>query len=149
MVKDGKLDLNEDATNPFAESVFRWAYHENGTAQLGVRHEIGASQWGAMEAEVTTVFASVRHLITPRLEGAISGVYQHSSYGEAPSYASSGDTHDDYFSIGPSLSYRITGFDCPIGTFVDLSYSYDNLSSNIDYRDYYRNRVTLGLRATY
>lgn len=149
LVPGGKLDLDEDAVNPFVESIFRWEYHENGTAQLGVRHEIGASQWGAMEAEVTTVFASVRHQIMPRLEGAISGVYQHSSYGEAPSYASSGDTHDDYFSIGPSLSYRITGFDCPVGTFVDLSYSYDNLTSNIDYRDYDRNRVTLGLRATY
>ncbi|MGI6346474.1 MAG: outer membrane beta-barrel protein [Limisphaerales bacterium] len=149
LLPGGRVDLSKDATNPFVESIFRWAYHENGTAQLGVRHEIGASQWGAMEAEVTTLFASVRHLITPRLEGALSGVYQHSSYGASPSSQISDNTHDDYFSIGPSLSYRITGFDCPIGTFVDLSYSYDNLSSNIDYRDYDRNRVTLGLRATY
>ena len=102
-----------------------------------------------MDSEVTTVYASVRHQIIDRLEGAISGVYQHSAYGKSPSGGVNDNARDDYYSVGPSLSFRITGMDSPVGAFVDASYSYDDLVSNINNRSYNRNRVTLGLRATY
>jgi len=153
-VKDYKktyadLGLERDTTNPFVESTLTWNYLENCSAQLGVRHAIAASQWGAMDSEVTTVYASIRHQILDRLEGAISGVYQHSSYGKSPSGGVNDNARDDYYSVGPSLSFRITGMDAPVGVFVDASYSYDDLVSNIRNRSYNRNRVTLGLRATY
>ena len=144
-----RLDFDKDSVNPFVESIFTWQYSDSGSALLGVRHEVGASQWGAMDAEVTSVFANVHHFFTPKFEGALNFVYQHSAYGSSPNASYGDDTHDDYFSVGPSLSYRLTPLDSVQGAFVDLSYSYDYLDSNIPYREYDRNRVTLGLRATY
>ena len=143
------LGLKKDDTTPFAETILSWMYMENSIAQLGVRHDVGASQWGAMSSEATTVYANVNHEFTPRLTAGLNGVYQHADYGRSPgSYVGNG-MRDDYFSVGPCASYRITSLDCPVGTFVDLSYSYDNLRSSIENRGYERNRVFLGVRATY
>ena len=71
---------------------------------MGVRHAIAASQWGAMDSEVTTVYASVRHQIIDRLEGAITGLYQHSSYGKSPSGVNDNARDDYYRLVLPCLS---------------------------------------------
>jgi len=152
-VKDYEaLDLKDHDTNPFVDAIATWNYMEDCKVQLGVRHEVGAAQWAALDMEATTVYANLNHQILPKLAFNFMGAYQHSSYGDALAVQWSGShVRDDYFTLNPMLSYQIAESmgELPIASFVDLSYVYDNLHSNAEGRTYDRNRIFLGLRANY
>jgi uncharacterized protein (PEP-CTERM system associated) len=93
-----------------------------------------------LDSEASSVYASVNHKITANLTGSILGQYQHSVFrgGSADSLS------DDYFIVGLNLTYRINPW---IST--EAGYNFDRLKSDLGGRAYDRNRIYVGVRATY
>jgi hypothetical protein len=83
---------------------------------------------------------SINHRITPKLMGTIIGNFQYSEF-TSGQYVSQPDI--DY-NLGLNLKYSFNEhFSAEVG------YNFDDLQSGIDGRAYDRNRVYLGLGASY
>lgn len=95
-----------------------------------------------LDQEFTLVYAQVTHRITPNLTGTLTGGYQNSRYFGG---SADGDT-EDYFSVGVYLNYRITTHFS-----TEAGYTYSKLLSDVtsSFREFSRNQVYLGVRATY
>jgi len=139
-------------TGPYVDANATWAYTQGSYAQLGVRHNRLQTDVGVLgtafpnqDAEATTVYGSVNHRFGPFVASLI-GQFQHSEYSGGPSDGLA----DDYFALGINLSYEINKF-----LAAETGYNYDNLDSELNrapinaFRSYSRNRVYIGIRATY
>lgn len=142
---------DDDTLNPYVDANATWTYMEGSYAQLGVRHTRSAtdvaflpgSTTPTLDAEATTVYGSLNHRIASRLVGSLLSQYQHSTFegGRA------NDSSDDFFLVGLNFSYEINKF-----LAAEAGYNYDMLESDLDAvfpRSYDRNRVYVGIRATY
>ena len=93
-----------------------------------------------MFTESSTVYASVNQKLTPKVMGTVLGRWQHSIY-NGGLY---GNQAQDYYSLGANLSYAFNQHFS-----AEAGYNLDYLSSNIPGNQYSRNRVYLGVSATY
>jgi uncharacterized protein (PEP-CTERM system associated) len=93
-----------------------------------------------MSTECSTVYASINHKLTAKLLGTVIGQWQHSVYNQG----SYNNQADDYYSLGVNLSYSFNQHFS-----VDAGYNYDDLTSKIPGYNYTRNRIYLGVTATY
>lgn len=144
--------LRKDVVSPYADANATWTYMEGSYAQLGVRHTRTATDVGfigagavapTLDAEATTVYGSLNQRIAGRLVASLLGQYQHATFegGRA------GSLSDDFFLVGLNLSYEINKF-----LAAEAGYNYDRLESDLDPiapRSYDRNRIYIGIRATY
>jgi hypothetical protein len=90
--------------------------------------------------ESSTVYGMISHQITPKLVAIANVRYQDSTF-DGGLY---GDQSDQFFSAGINLTYQINRFlSCEAG------YNFDRLNSDIPGRSYDRNRVYIGVTATY
>ncbi|MGV3773987.1 MAG: outer membrane beta-barrel protein [Verrucomicrobiales bacterium] len=143
--------MEDDNLSPYVDANATWNYMEGSYAQLGVRHtrtatDVGFTAFGAtptLDAEATTVYGSLNQRIAGRLVASLLSQYQHATF--EGGYA--GDMADDFFLVGLNLSYEINKF-----LAAEAGYNYDMLESDLDAvtaRSYDRNRVYVGIRATY
>ena len=91
-------------------------------------------------AKDSVIYLDVNHRITPKLVASIIGRVQYSSFEGG---AASSDDETDY-GVGVNLSYTINQHFS-----VDAGYNYDDVETQIAGYQYERNRVYLGLTATY
>jgi len=147
-------NLEEDRWSPYVDANATWLYLQGSYAQLGVRHQRAQTDVGFvpgpggfvpnLDAESTTVYASVNHRIWGAFVASLIGQYQHSTYETdiAPDFS------DDYFMAGVNLTYEINKF-----LAAELGYNYDRLDSELtgagQPRSFTRNRVYVGIRGTY
>ena len=76
----------------------------------------------------------------PQLHGSLMAQYQHSEFN-----GGANDSQvESYVTAGASLSYQINPF-----LSADLSYYFDYLDSDLANRGFERNRIFLGLTASY
>jgi hypothetical protein len=88
----------------------------------------------------TVLFADVNQRITEKLMGSLLGRYTYSTYQGGQFDSSS----DNGFNVGVNLSYQITRhFSAEVG------YNYDDLQSSVPGQGYNRNRVYIGMGASY
>jgi len=88
----------------------------------------------------TVLFADVNQRITEKLMGTLLGRYSYSTYQGGQFDSSS----DNGFNVGVNLSYQITRhFSAEVG------YNYDDLQSSVPGQGYNRNRVYIGMGASY
>lgn len=140
-----------DAVNPFIDANLTYSYTTGSNLQVGFRHARNATDLdasnisdSALDQQSSLVYASINHQITGKLRGSIIGQYQNSEFiGVQKSNLLDGKK-EDYLSLGFTLSYRINNY-----LSAEAAYYYDRLASDVDFRDYSRNRVFIGLRATY
>lgn len=142
--------LGQDDFSPYVDGNLTYAYAKDSYLQFGVRHQhnqtdiagIASATNLTLDQESTSVYASLNHKITPSLTGSLLGQYQHSVYkgGTANNQA------DDYFIVGVNFNYRI---DQAGHWQAEAGYNYDKLNSDLAFRSYHRNRLFLGVRATY
>jgi len=140
--------LFSDDTSPYAEASARWAYMQNSSVQLGVKHQriatdvrlIGAAP--VADQEATTVYLSVNHAVTSKITAIAMAQYQHSDYGS--STPGTTDATDEIFYGGITLAYQ---FNLHIA--AEVGYTYDRLDSDFTFRSYSRNRVFIGTRLSY
>ena len=134
-----------DATNPYIDANLPYSYSEGSTAQLGVRHGRNATDLvGVLDQQSTLVYGSINHQITARLRASLVGQYQNAEFVGVTNGQGADGSSEDYISLGFTLNYKINAY-----LSAEAAYYFDRLSSKIDLRDYDRNRVFVGVRATY
>jgi hypothetical protein len=135
------------AWGPYVDSGASWIYMQGGVASLSFhvgRNE--TDQQGSSAADLTTdqlseqIAASVTQQITPKLNGGLTGTFQSSTFRGGPS---DGET-DDIFALGLQFVYQFDQYFS-----AQAGYNYDRVESNIPGRPYDRNRVFLGVSASY
>jgi len=133
---------------PYADVSMSYTYIPGSYIQLGFTHDISASDQIAPNsagkltqyAENSVIYLDINHRFTPKLIVTAIGRVQYSTYqGGADSNF---DTTD--YGLGLNVSYQINPHFS-----VDAGYNYDNVVSDIGGYSYSRNRVYLGLSATY
>ena len=141
-------ELGEDALTPWAEIAGTYNYLPGSYLQFGFRHDRNQTDRATpdpdgdivTDQESSSLFASLTHRITPRLDGSLIGRVQRSEFNNG---AFDGDL--DYFvMLGANLEYRFTP-----NWSTEIGYNYDRLDSDLPFRSFTRNRVYAGVRATY
>ena len=138
--------LDEDEISPYADLNVTYAYAPGSYLQGGFRHQrnqtddVGTFDNLTLDQESSNLYMSVHHKITPRLTGSILGQYQTSEFQGG---LANGGT-DEYFIAGANLAYRFNPH-----LLAEAGYNYDKLNSELSDRGFTRNRVYIGIRATY
>jgi hypothetical protein len=139
----------EDDVTPYADANITYHMAPDSALQVGVRHSRMATEAAALDQENTTVYGSFNYRILPALTGSLLGQYQFNAFQDGQrSYIGSPVTFEDksenFFLIGLNLTYEINKF-----LAAEAGYNYDRLDSDVGVRSFTRNRVYVGLRATY
>jgi hypothetical protein len=134
-----------DGVNPYADANLTYSYSDGSTVQLGVRHGRNATDLqGVLDQQFTMVYGSINHQITARLRGSFIGQFQNAEFvGVSENQGNDGDA-ENYLSLGVTLSFKINAY-----LAAEAAYYFDRLSSDVVFREYDRNRVFVGVRATY
>ena len=140
-------DRGHSDIGPTASASLQYVYAPESSLEFGVTHDRNASDlFSAIngnlttDAESTSVYGSINHRIMPRLYGSITGQFQDSVI----SGGVFNDISERFFLVGLNLEYR---FNPHLSTHV--GYNYDKLDSDITNRGFDRNRVYVGVTATY
>lgn len=128
---------------PYVDLSGTYAYSPEGSVQLGIKHNRNQTDVsaGTLDAASTTVYSSVNHKFYGKLTASLIAQYQLSEFrgGIADGKA------DNLFLAGLNLSYELIKGRLS----AEGGYNYDRLDSDLTGRSFYRNRVFLGLKATY
>jgi hypothetical protein len=133
-------NADEDSVMPFVDARGTWYYNPGSFVQIGVVHALNSTDVSSLSQESTTVWGMINHRITPNLTGSLLGQFQHSSFEEG---VFDGET-DLLYLFGANLLYKFNPY---LG--LEAGYNYDKLDSDLANRSYSRNRVYVGVRATY
>jgi len=133
---------------PYANLSATYTYLPGSYVQAGFTQTQSATDVSAPTASgqvteslnTSTGYASINHQFSPKLTGSVIGKVQYSTFNEG-SFANSAET---WYNFGLNLAYS---FNNHVST--EIGYNYDNLDSNVPGQKYDRNRVYLGVTATY
>ena len=130
-------------TSPYADFSGSYAYSPDGGLSLGIRHSRNATDLagGTLDAESTTVYSQITHKFSDKLTASVNAQYQLSDFKGGGANGKS----DNLFLAGVSGSYEIV----KARLWAEAGYNYDRLDSDLSNRSFYRNRVFLGLKASY
>ena len=142
--------LNHDTSiSPYADLNVSYTYIPGSYVQLGVTHDLNATDvvqpsltTGKITQyqESTVFYVDVNHKFTPDLTATLIGRFQNSQY-----HGGQNDSQNDQsYGVGINLHYQINPhFSTEVG------YNYDDLISGLNGRAYERNRVYVGVTASY
>jgi hypothetical protein len=133
---------------PYADAALVYTYASGSYAQLGVtqsrnatdRVDVNSAGQITQDQESTVVYGSVNHPLTPKLMGSVVGHFQYSIYHEG----GYNDQSAEFYNIGLNLSYA---FNRHLSS--DIGYNFDWYTTPVPNWGYTRNRVYLGVTATY
>jgi hypothetical protein len=150
-------ELGDTETSPYADASLSYLYLPGSSLQAGVKHQRNATDVATpgkngvptLDQETTAGYVQLTHQITPKLTGSVLGQVQFSSFNEGME----DDENETLYLLGINFEYRINYHFA-----VEAGYNYDLLDSDVettfngkryDARGYDRNRVYIGLRASY
>lgn len=132
---------------PYALASLKYAYAKESSVELGFSYDISASDvvgfsngTFTQSAEAAVAFLNVMHRITPQLFASLMFQFQNSLYHGGVF----DNVTDQYYLVGLDLEYRVTA-----NLSAHAGYNYDNLDSTINGRGFDRNRVYIGVTASY
>lgn len=139
---------NDSTVSPYVDASIAYQYSRGNHIQVGINHSRNRTDVSAfdgvdsvtLDQESTAVYASLEHKITPNLVGSllVQGQYSKFEGGLA-------DGESEFFFIsGLNLAYHFNPH-----LLAEAGYNFDDLNSDLDGRSYTRNRVYVGIRATY
>jgi hypothetical protein len=128
--------------SPYVDLSLRYTYRTGSYLEFGFQHRRNATDGTALDQESSSVFASITHAFTPKLIGNLNGQYQNAAYNQG--VGAYNNQSDDIFLVGVSLEYHFTQH-----LSAEVGYNYDKIDSKITGRGYDRNRVYLGMTASY
>lgn len=149
---DHPYDLDDSQTSPYVDINASYSYYEGSSITAGVKHERNQTDLAliaggqALDQETTSIYASINHRLTSRITASAVGLYSMNRFDD--SARSLGD--DDYISLGLNANYVINQY-----LSAELGYNFDDLDSALqdqlgnELRSFSRNRVYVGLRASY
>lgn len=144
-------NADESGWTPYFDLSGTYTYLPGSFVRIGFKNERAATDVvglpvpgmsPTLDQEYSLVYAQVTHRITPNLSGTVLGQYQNSRYFGGTADGES----DDFYSVGVYLNYRIN-----VHFSAEAGYLYNKLNSGVTYtvRDFSRNQVFFGVRATY
>jgi len=153
-------DYNDSQSSPsvapYAILSVIYTYSPGSYAEVGVNQQRNATDVIALNSitstnspgygkitqdqESTYVYGSINHQITPKLLGTLIGSWQYSTFEGGVN----NNLADNYYSLGLNLSYTFTPH-----ISADAGYNFDDIQSDIYQRGYTRNRVYIGVTASY
>jgi hypothetical protein len=146
------IDFYNDPTTqpywmPYALISLKYAYAKESSLEVGFSYDQSASDvigfsngTFTQNSEAAVVFANVIHRLTPALFANLAFQFQNSRYHGG----TFDNVSDQYYLVGLDMEYRFTAnFSAHAG------YNYDNLDSTIPGRGFDRNRVYIGVTASY
>jgi hypothetical protein len=133
---------------PYASASLVYTYASGSYAQIGLNHSRNATDQSQLSAsgqltqdqESTVVYGSISQRLTPKLTATALANLQDSSYHDG---AFNGQTDDDY-SLGLNLTYNFTRYFS-----MEAGYNFDDVVSGVPGLSYTRNRVYMGVTASY
>ncbi len=133
--------VTKNSLIPYVDGSLSYAYLEGSTAQIGVKHTRNQTDVAAsLDQESTTAYFDLRHKITAKLSAGLNAQYQNSSFNTGPA----NNQLDRLFLGGVNLAYEINQY-----LTAEAGYNYDRLNSEVGGRSFTRNRLFLGIRASY
>ena len=151
-------NAGDSEISPYVDASMTYIYLPESSLQIGLRHTRNATDVAApdrskgrptLDQETTAVYAQVLHRVTEKLTASVLNQVQFSSFTGGAADSSS----ESLYLIGVNLEYRIN-----YHWSVETGYNYDLLASDpvsngagrrVDQRSYDRNRIYVGVRATY
>jgi hypothetical protein len=140
-------NFDEDTVSPYVDASLTYRYNPDSYALFGVRHARNATDVAffsggipTLDQETTTVYGSVNHKISGKLTASAVAQAQFSDFEGG---AADGDS-ELFLLTGVNLSYEINKY-----LAAEVGYNFDRLDSDILLRSYTRNRIYIGLRASY
>jgi hypothetical protein len=140
MNADDVPDLDDSQISPYVDGRATWTYNPGSFMQMGVVYTLNQTDVLALNQESVSIWATVNHRITSKMTGSLLAQFQHSAFNEGPY---DGDA-DLLFLAGVNLNYKLNQY-----LSAEAGYNFDRLDSDLANRSYSRNRVYLGVRATY
>jgi hypothetical protein len=134
---------------PYADLSATYTYLPGSYAQAGFTQTQSATAVASpnmtsgqiTESQNTsTIYGSVNHQFSPMLIGSVIGKIQYSTFNEG-AFDNQSQT---WYSLGLNLSYNFSNHFS-----AETGYNYDYLTSNVPGQNYNRDRVYLGVTATY
>lgn len=147
-------NADEDSISPYVLGSLRYTYGPENSVEAGFIYDRTATDVSfqpgntfvaslnqlTLDAETFTIFAELNHRIASRLYGNLTAQFQNNVY----EGGALDGTDEQIFLAGLELEYRFSkNFSAHAG------YNYDTLESDMDFRSFDRNRVYLGLTASY
>lgn len=137
---DGASDVG-----PYVDSSVTYLYAPGSSATAGFRYSISSTEVGAYRSsDAASVFLQVVQRITPKFYATGSFVGGINTYNGSRSPGFVEGDSEQVFSCGLGLQYRFTRWCSAEG-----GYNFDTTSSDIEGRDFVRNRISLGARFEY
>ncbi|HKI70291.1 MAG TPA: outer membrane beta-barrel protein, partial [Verrucomicrobiae bacterium] len=133
---------------PYGQLSVTYAYRPDGKLKVGFTEQqtatdlVGGNAGLITGAQTSVAFASIKQQLLTKFFGSVIGTYQNTIYnGDNSPY---NNQADNYYSVGVDLEYRLNpNFSAHTG------YNFDRLGSDIPYRSFSRNRVYVGVTASY
>jgi hypothetical protein len=139
------VQFEDSNFSPYVDANITYSYLPGSTAQLGVKHTRVQTDMLALDQEATTVYAAVNHKITAKLTASVIAQYQVGTLNELQTAGGSSNSFvDNYYLLGLNLGYQINQF-----LRAETGYNFDRVDSDVNERSFSRNRIYLGLRASY
>jgi len=140
---------NDNTTSPWGNISLTYTYLPGSSVRIGFTHTRNQTDvvspntaTGSItsDQETSVIYGAINHRITPKLSGRLTAQWQDSEF-----YGGLYDgLSETFFDIGANLTYRFNPhFSSEVG------YNYSQLNSDAVNRDYDRNRVYLGVTASY
>jgi hypothetical protein len=143
----------QSSPGPYVDMSLNYTYTDGGVMILGFHNahnqtDLGASFVGGVptvteDEESTSAYLNITQVlkpISPKLTANLTFQYQYSSF-NGGIYDSE---HDNFYLFGANFSYQFARF-----LSGEVGYNYDLLVSDVPTRGYNRNRVYIGVTASY
>ena len=134
--------IPENETSPYVNASMEWGYAEGSQLVAGVSLARGATDLQAADQETSAVYAQFLHKITAKVHGTLTARYQDSEI-SGGGVRVDGKT-ESLMLLGASLTYAIAD-----NIWTELAYNYDELDSDIAYRSFERNYLSIGIGTSY
>ena len=134
--------IPEDENSPYVDARMEWEYAEGSKLVAGATLARGATDLQAADQEISSVYAQLLHKISGRMHGTLTGRFQDAEI------SGGGDKLDgkeeSLLLLGASLTYAVAD-----NIWAELAYNYDELDSDVPYRSFERNYLSVGIGTTY
>jgi len=135
-------------TSPYAMASLRYVYLPESWLEAGFSFDQTATDVFSVasdgnitrSADSASFWASFHHQFTPQLAGTLMGQFQNSEYNGGLQDGQS----DKFYIVGINLEYKINTY-----LATHIGYNFDKLESDITGRNFDRNRVYVGITASY
>ena len=133
---------------PYADASLVYTYTAGGYMQLGVMEtrnttdtvQIDSSGHITQDQESTVAYGSINHPLTPKLMASAVGHFQYSTFHDGQYNSQS----SKFYNLGLNLSYA---FNRHFSS--DIGYNFDYYITPVSSENYTRNRLYMGITATY